>query len=98
MTSATFDTLKFSKHLKESGFNDEQAEALAEGYRDLQDSQAGDLATRADLREEVLKLSNDTARLEQRMEGRFSLLQWMIGFNLALTVAVLWLLVRSMTS
>ena len=55
------------------------------------------MATRGDLREEVLTLSNETARLEQRMEGRFSLLQWMIGFNLALTVAVLWLLVRSMT-
>jgi hypothetical protein len=97
MNATTFDTLRFAKHLKESGFNEEQAEALAEGYRELQDSQRGDLATRGDLREEALKLSNETARLEQRMEGRFTLLQWMIGFNLALTVAVLWLLVRMMT-
>ena len=32
--------------------------------------------------------------LEERTKGRFRLLQWMLGFNLALTVAVLWLLIR----
>ncbi len=28
-------------------------------------------------------------RLEQKTDGRFTLLQWMVGFNLALTTAVL---------
>ena len=32
--------------------------------------------------------------LEERTDGRFKLLQWMLGFNLALTVAVFWLLIR----
>jgi hypothetical protein len=29
------------------------------------------------------------ARLDQKVEARFTLLQWMIGFNLALTTAIL---------
>jgi hypothetical protein len=37
-----------------------------------------ELATKADLN-----------LIEERTEGRFKLLQWMIGFNLALTAAVL---------
>lgn len=30
-----------------------------------------------------------------RLEGRVNLVQWMVGFNLAVTLAVLWLLIRS---
>jgi len=37
------------------------------------------VATKADLRTEVV-----------RIEGRFTLLQWMIGFNLAFTMVILW--------
>lgn len=29
-------------------------------------------------------------RLHMHVDGRFALLQWMIGFNLAMTVALLW--------
>jgi hypothetical protein len=44
----------------------------------LSHDQRTDLATKADLN-----------LIEERTEGRFRLLQWMIGFNLALTAAVL---------
>ena len=32
--------------------------------------------------------------LEERIEARFKLLQWMLGFNLALNIAILFLLLR----
>ncbi|MEY4211591.1 MAG: hypothetical protein RLZ92_1972 [Pseudomonadota bacterium] len=35
-------------------------------------------------------LDNKVTLLQEQMNGRFSLLQWMIGFNLAFTMAMLW--------
>lgn len=43
----------------------------------------------ADFDRRVTDLGSAVARLEQKMEGRFTLLQWMIGFNLAFTLALL---------
>jgi hypothetical protein len=64
---------------------------------------AGTLATRLDITEvkhdiESLRLAtfaaiaevkHDLNLLEERTKGRFTLLQWMVGFNIALTVLVL---------
>jgi hypothetical protein len=36
--------------------------------------------------------------LEERTEGRFKLLQWMLAFNLAISVALLWILIRTATA
>lgn len=35
-------------------------------------------------------LDNKVTLLQEQMNGKFSLLQWMIGFNLAFTMAMLW--------
>lgn len=35
-------------------------------------------------------LDNKVTLLQKQMNGQFSLLQWMIGFNLAFTMAMLW--------
>ena len=35
-------------------------------------------------------LDNKVTLLQEQMNGQFSLLQWMIGFNLAFTMAMLW--------
>ena len=43
----------------------------------------------ADFDARVNGLEASIARLEQKTDGRFTLLQWMVGFNLALTTAVL---------
>jgi hypothetical protein len=45
-----------------------------------------------------LATKHDLEALRQFSEGRFILLQWMLGINLALTIAVLWLLFKIMTS
>ena len=46
------------------------------------------------LRQDMFRLEGKLQALEERMEGHFRLLQWMLGFNMALTVAVLFLLLR----
>lgn len=52
----------------------------------------------ASLRQEIArvesKLETKIAVLEERFTGRFNLQSWMIGFNLAVSVAVLWKLIH----
>jgi hypothetical protein len=48
MPSIAFDTLAYAKRLKAAGFNEQQAEALAEAQAELIDER---LATKQDLRE-----------------------------------------------
>ena len=48
MASITFDTLAYAKRLKAAGFNEDQAEALAEAQAELVDER---LVTKQDLKE-----------------------------------------------
>jgi hypothetical protein len=72
----TIDTLDYVKKLEAAGIDRKVAEAHAEALRA---TVVQDLATKHDLQTEV-----------QRLEAKFQLLTWMIGFNLAATMAVLW--------
>jgi hypothetical protein len=36
------------------------------------------------------KIESDIATLRTETRGEFNLVRWMIGFNLAMTVAILW--------
>jgi hypothetical protein len=90
MTTITFDTLAYVKRLRDAGISEPQAEAQASALADALKQSAGELATQAGLAE----LKQDLRVFEERTEGRFKLLQWMIGFNLALTLTVLFLLLR----
>jgi|WetSurMetagenome_2_1015567.scaffolds.fasta_scaffold1178744_1 hypothetical protein len=56
MATLTFDTLKFVKRLKGSGFTDEQAEAISEAFQEAQHAGFENLATKDDLRELELRL------------------------------------------
>jgi len=51
MSTVTFDTLKFVKTLKENGFDEKQAEAIAAAYRDASADQ--ELVTKKDLQVEL---------------------------------------------
>ena len=86
MTALTFDTLAYVKMLRDAGVEEKQAEAQATALAAVLKSGAGDLATK-----------DDIARSDERTEGRFRLLQWMLGFNLAISVALLWILIRTAT-
>lgn len=79
MASLTFDTLKFVKKLRDAGFDEQQAEAVSEAFREAQNTVGQDLATKSDLKELELRLET---RLES-LRGELTLLKWMLGFVLA---------------
>ena len=76
MSVTTFDTLKFAQRLENAGLEREQAVAFAEAQKEaFAEAIETQLATRGDV---------------QRVEKELLLLKWMIGFNLAFTLAVVW--------
>jgi len=75
MSGVTFDTLKFSRKLREGGFTEQQAEALSEAQKEvLSESLETSLASRADI---------------LRIEAEIKLIKWMIGATFAAVMAVL---------
>ena len=104
MTTIAFDTLAYVKTLRDAGVEEKQAEAQATALATVLKSGAGDLATGRDLTELRTLIKQDIDRvesklnlIEERTEGRFKLLQWMLGFNLAISIALLWILIRTAT-
>lgn len=75
-----FDTLKLARRLEAAGFPAQQAGDMSEGIAEAISS----LATKDDLRHEVGKL-----------EVRWTILMWAVGINVALTVAILGVLLRA---
>lgn len=84
MTTLTFDTLKFANKLKSAGVPAPQAEAEAMAIAEA--FEASEVATKSD----IALVRSDLGHLEARFNGKFALLQWMIAFNLAFTMAMLW--------
>lgn len=83
MSTITFDTLKFAERLEKAGASRELAAAIVDAQKDAF-SEALD---------STLARRTDVERVERKLiehDGRLNLLQWMIGFNLAFTMAVLW--------
>lgn len=68
--STTFDTYKCVRKLKDSGFNDRQAEALTDAMREA--ILETELVTKRDLQIELAPIRTDLA-----------LLKWICGFLLA---------------
>jgi hypothetical protein len=99
--SVAFDTLKFARALRDKAhLPAEQAESIAEAFGEATGEQ---LVTKADLRDvgadlraegvrQGAKVSDALAAHDSRfvkIEGELALLKWMVGFNLAATVGVL---------
>jgi len=76
MSTVTFDTLKFVKKLEASGINAEQAEAIAEAYRDASTDQ--ELVTKKDLQIELATI-----------KGELQVLKWMCGLILTGVAALI---------
>ena len=64
MASVIFDTYAFIKQLKKSGFEEIQAEALAEAFTKAQGTYLEELVTRHDLKELELSTRHDLKELE----------------------------------
>jgi hypothetical protein len=82
MATITFDTHKFIRKLESAGFTTDQAEAVADAFRDA--SGEADLATKRDIRELELKIEN---RFEQ-IKGELTLIKWMLGILLGGVIAL----------
>ena len=80
MAAVMFDTHKFVCKLKESGFEEKQAEGIAEAFKDA--SGEAELVTKRDLKELEFKLES---RFEQ-IKGEMNLVKWMLGALLGLAI------------
>ena len=65
--SATLDTLKLAKRFRDAGVPEPHAEVFAEALRETQEGGLAQLATKADLREETLKLERRIDGLDNRI-------------------------------
>lgn len=98
------DTLSYAKKLKAAGFSDAQAEAQAEALASAMESGVvtkPDIASlkvdlnalgtelKADLNALKTELRGEANEFRAHVEGKFALLQWMIAFNLVMTVTLL---------
>jgi hypothetical protein len=76
MSTITFDTLDFTRRLREAGFDERQAEAVVRVMVDAQST----LVTR-----EHFDAKMET--LETRLDAKIDKLSWMMGILIALAVA-----------
>lgn len=77
-----FDTLKFAKRLKEAGFSEQQAEALAEAEAELF---AAHLATKqdiAELKREIAEIRREIEQVRAELKRDLEALQSQFGRDL----------------
>lgn len=79
MATATFDTHRFIRKLRDAGINEQQAEAVAEAIKETQES--SDLVTKKDLLIALAELKAD-------------LMKWVIGLALAQVGLMVGILMR----
>ncbi len=94
----TIDTLEYVKKLEAAGVDRKIAEVHASLLRDLVE---GEVATKRDVVDAAHRLETELGarihKLEvdfEKLSSRVQVLTWMVGFNLAATMAVLWKLLR----
>lgn len=86
MSTIAFDTLRFTRRLRDSGIPEHQAEAIADAFRDAQ--LESDLATRQDLAVAV-----ETIRREIS-EVKAELVRWIIGAGFLQTALIAALILK----
>jgi len=77
MTITALDTHETVKKLTAAGFTDAQAEALTGALREVQQIDPSNLATKADLRQEISDVRREMA------EMKADLIKWVIGVGFA---------------
>ena len=92
MTAITFDTHEFIKDLKNSGFSEQQAEAITRLQKSSinttleqakHDYQLDDLATKRDLKELELKIDARIREIELKIDSRNKELELKIAKDIA---------------
>ena len=64
MSAIAFDTLKFAKRLKEAGFTEQQAEALADAEAELIEQNLATKRDIADIKRDIADVKRDIKELE----------------------------------
>jgi len=83
MAAILFDTHKFIQTLQEAGFDQKQAEAVSQAFKEA--TGEAEVATKRDL--EKLEAKMET-RFE-RLDGKLTLVQWMLALVVAAEVVPL---------
>ncbi|MBF0294055.1 MAG: DUF1640 domain-containing protein [Magnetococcales bacterium] len=84
--TATFDTLKFVRRLRDAGVEEKQAEAFSEVFKEAQDAQLRELATKGDLRELEAKLENKLEKELAPIRMDLAVIKWMLALIIVVTV------------
>lgn len=84
MAAIAFDTLKFVRRLRDAGFEEKQAESLADAFKEA--SSEADLASKRDLKDLELRLEARIDKLDTRLAGELTLIKWMLGMIIAAEV------------
>ncbi len=74
-----FDTHELIKNLRQSDFNETQAEGLSFAFKTTQESQLENLATKHDIKELELEIDNKLSRLESGFDNKLN--QFESGFD-----------------
>jgi len=88
MSAITFDTLKFTRTLKDAGVEPKQAEAITDAFRDAQNE--SELVTKQDLSIAVKELEVKLANVES------NLTRWIISAGVLQTALIAGLLLKMM--
>ncbi len=88
MTTITFDTLAYSKKLRDAGVEEKQAEAQAIALADVLKSGVTDLATKVDIDLLRAELKRDAAELKAE------LIRWVVGVGILQTTLIVGILAR----
>jgi len=92
MATVTFDTHRFVRKLKDAGFEEKQAEAVADAFRDAQAE--AESANRHDLKELELSLKAEMQMLRGDMQAMEYRMTIKLGGMMAASVAIVAALVR----
>ena len=88
MATITFDTLKYSKRLKDAGVPDKQAEAEAEALAEVLEVNLKDLATKEDLKTLEQRLGDKINVIEQRLGDKITLLEQRMTIKLGTLMVI----------
>lgn len=84
MATITFDTLKFVEKLERAGVSREQASAFADAQKEaFSEALDTSIATKNDIE----AVRTDIAKIDARITGELTLVKWMLGVVIAISVA-----------
>ena len=89
MAVATFDTLKFSKALREAGVPEKQADAEATVLAEVFSINFKEIATKEDLKVEIAGVKVELKALEERFDYKLKDLEQRLSAKIESTVAPL---------